>query len=107
MGGRRRSLCRVCWRRWPERKNGLMTSLLYELGGVQSSRVGGRRRSSCRECWRRWPGRKKRFSGLIKERLNITSSFPKFFLALLKKESNMLFYGRVLVVLELVVTFLN
>jgi hypothetical protein len=79
VGEKRRNLCPVWWRRWPGRKSGLMTSLLYEQGGVQSSRVGGRRRSLCHACWRRWPGRKKRFSGLIKERLNITPSFPKFF----------------------------
>jgi hypothetical protein len=65
-----------------------LTILLYELGGVQSSRVGGRRRSLCRECWRRWPGRKKRFSGLIKERLNIKPSSPKFFLSSSQKGKN-------------------
>ncbi len=50
VGGRRMSLCDVCWRRWPGRKSCLITSLLNELGGVQSSRVGERRRNLCPVC---------------------------------------------------------
>jgi hypothetical protein len=97
--GRKRNLCHACWRRWQGRKSGLMTSLLNELGGVQSSRVDARKRNLCHACWRRWPGRKKRFSGLIKERLNICNAFLfKVFSKHFLKRKEMCYFLEVLLV---------
>jgi hypothetical protein len=70
-----------------------------ELDGVQSSRVDGRKRNLCHACWRRWPERKKRFSGLIKERLNICNAFlSKVFSKHFLKRKEMCYFLEVLLV---------